>query len=369
MILVFSFVIAPEALAVPQYINYQGVLRDSAGDLVTGTKSMTFNLYSDSTGGSSLWDMTSPEVTVSNGLYTVQLGPITSTDIGNGDRWLEVAVAGTALTPRLKILSVAYAITADTSAYATLSGTASSAADAQLLDGYNTGVSGLSIIPTTDATTGLLSTSVIPSTGVNVATADYATLSGTASTAATVSDGVITTAKIEDSAVTSVKIANGTIIEEDIANSAVTSAKIADATIVEGDIDNSAVTSAKILDGTIASADIKDGTIAGGDLASNIAISTTGLLTIKTLATSSTGTGFCVGTGTIPNLESTSGDISNTAVTANSIILLTIASSNAFSIAGIKVDHTDAGHFVVTTTDELANNSGNDLIFNYLVVN
>ena len=326
MILVFSFVIALQALAVPQYINYQGVLRDSVGDLVTGTKSMVFNLYDVSTGGSAVWTMTSAEVTVSNGLYTVQLGPITSADIGSGDRWLEVAVAGTTLTPRLKILSVAYAITADTAAYATLSGTASSAADAQLLDGYNTGVSGLSIIPTTDAT-GKLSTAVIPTSGLTYDLAAYATLSGTASTAATVSDGVITTAKIAADAVTSAKIADGAI-------------------------DNSAK--------------IVAGVIQGSDLAGGININTTGAVTCDATTTNTLTIGNAsVGTATCP----AGGDgvtVGNTTVTANSIILISIGPSETADDALKISDITPGVSFKVMAADNI---SSTELPFRYVIIN
>lgn len=42
------------ALAVPQTITYQGLLSDD-GDLVTGSKSVTFRIYGTSTSGTSLW--------------------------------------------------------------------------------------------------------------------------------------------------------------------------------------------------------------------------------------------------------------------------------------------------------------------------
>lgn len=124
---------ASAALAVPQYINYQGILRDSYGNLVSGTKAMTFKIYNDLSAGSIAWSMTSPEVAVNNGIYNVQLGPLGYNELGSGRRWLEVVIGTDVLTPRLEILSVAYAVTAasaDTASYATLSGSASSAATA-----------------------------------------------------------------------------------------------------------------------------------------------------------------------------------------------------------------------------------------------
>lgn len=109
---IWLLVITAPAVAVPQYLNYQGVLRDNSGSLVTGTKQITFKIYDAESGGTAIWSMTSQEVRVSNGLYTVQLGPLGYAELGSGRRWLEVTVGTEALSPRLEILSVAYAVTA-----------------------------------------------------------------------------------------------------------------------------------------------------------------------------------------------------------------------------------------------------------------
>lgn len=130
LFLIFGFTAG--AFAVPQYLNYQGVLRDSSFNLVTGTKTMTFRIYDDATAGNKRFEMTTDEA-VSNGLYTAQLGPIGYAELGSGRRWLEVTVGSDILLPRLEILSVAYAVTAanaDSAGYATLSGTASTAVTA-----------------------------------------------------------------------------------------------------------------------------------------------------------------------------------------------------------------------------------------------
>ena len=66
--LVATLLIVTGAFAdVPSQINYQGTLTDSAGDPITGIYSMTFSLYADSTGGSSLWSETHTSVEVTNG--------------------------------------------------------------------------------------------------------------------------------------------------------------------------------------------------------------------------------------------------------------------------------------------------------------
>ncbi len=162
-VLMFGFT----AAAVPQYLNYQGVLRDSAGNLVSGTKAMTFKIFDASTSGTELWTMTSSEVKVNNGLYNVQLGPLGSVDMTSGRRWIEVAVGTDTLSPRLEILAVAYALLA---------------ASAESVGGYSVAPSGSgNFIPV--ATSGKLNASVIPTTGLTADTANYATLSGTATNA------------------------------------------------------------------------------------------------------------------------------------------------------------------------------------------
>jgi len=161
--------IASVALGVPQYMNYQGVLRDNAGNLVTGTKAMTFKIFNAATSGTELWTMTSSEVKVNSGLYNVQLGPLGGVDMTSGRRWIEAAVGTDTLSPRLEILAVAYALLA------------ASAESASKVSGYSVASSGSGdFIPL--ATSGKLNASVIPASGVSVASAEYATQAGNAST-------------------------------------------------------------------------------------------------------------------------------------------------------------------------------------------
>lgn len=169
LFVIWCLMLGVSAWAVPQYMNYQGVLRDNAGNLVTGTKAMTFKIFDAVTSGTELWTMTSSEVKVNSGLYNVQLGPLGSVDMTSGRRWVEVAVGTDTLSPRLEILAVAYALLA---------------ASAESVGGYTVASSGANRIPVTDGS-GKLSTLVIPTSGYSV---DYATLAGhsdTATTAAT----------------------------------------------------------------------------------------------------------------------------------------------------------------------------------------
>src|SRR5512136_3098407 len=64
----------------PLYFNYQGLLLDSAGSPVAdGDYELTFSIYDVATGGTALWSETQT-VTVTSGLFNVQLGLTTALD-------------------------------------------------------------------------------------------------------------------------------------------------------------------------------------------------------------------------------------------------------------------------------------------------
>jgi len=115
----------------PDTINYQGILRDNAGDPLTGVYDMVFLFYeTDGAGQAILTDSHvtggTGGVTVDEGLYDVELGTGVVSDgpgIGTynslsemfqsfGEVWLEVEVEGETLVPRNRISSVAYALNA-----------------------------------------------------------------------------------------------------------------------------------------------------------------------------------------------------------------------------------------------------------------
>jgi len=113
-LLLFLSLSSSIVLAVPHEINYQGVLKDSSGALVSGEVDMTFNIY-DGT-GTSLWNETQSGVTVEAGLYNVRLGSenAITPEVFNGDtRYLEVTVNNQTLSPRIPLISVPYALRAE----------------------------------------------------------------------------------------------------------------------------------------------------------------------------------------------------------------------------------------------------------------
>jgi hypothetical protein len=100
---------------VPELINYQGILMDPAtGDPVANNiYEMVFSIYDVATGGSAIWTETK-NVQTQDGLYSVLLGsttPVTPTIFSGAEKYLGIKVgADPEMTPRKKIVSVAYAI-------------------------------------------------------------------------------------------------------------------------------------------------------------------------------------------------------------------------------------------------------------------
>jgi hypothetical protein len=123
-----------EAGTPPALVNYQGVLRDGSNNLLNGTYSMTFAFWSAATGGDEIMldahngTIFHPLVQVSSGLFSTALGsgalsdgagPGTVTALADvfrfyGDVWLEIRIGGEVLTPRVHMLSAAYAENAAT---------------------------------------------------------------------------------------------------------------------------------------------------------------------------------------------------------------------------------------------------------------
>ncbi len=117
VLFVFSFIIrglVPSAAegAVPQLINFQGVLKDGSGNPVAdGNYSVTFTVYDAAAGGNAFWAETT-SVTTTNGLFTVLLGstnPVPDSVFHDTTRFLGVKVgADPEMTPRQQFSSVGY---------------------------------------------------------------------------------------------------------------------------------------------------------------------------------------------------------------------------------------------------------------------
>ena len=103
-----------QVTAAPALMNFQGRLAKLDGTPVAdGTYSVQFALFPTLTGGTALWSQTIASVAVRNGTFATQLSGFPANAF-NGSLWLEIKI-GTdlALTPRQQLVSVAYAMKAN----------------------------------------------------------------------------------------------------------------------------------------------------------------------------------------------------------------------------------------------------------------
>ena len=101
---------------VPSKMSYEGRLTDNAGNPITVATNINFKIYDAVSGGTEIWSGEDHNITPdSNGVFSVILGntaAITTTDFSAANRYLQITVAGEALSPRTQIVSVGYAFKA-----------------------------------------------------------------------------------------------------------------------------------------------------------------------------------------------------------------------------------------------------------------
>jgi hypothetical protein len=124
-LIILIFVAGLTLAGIPKMINYQGMLTQSDGTtpVTNGNYNLTFKIYGSQAGTDSLWREYHSNVPVTNGLFNVILGSITTLNLAfDTNYWLGIKV-GTdpELTPRIRLTSVGYAYRsqrADTASYA-----------------------------------------------------------------------------------------------------------------------------------------------------------------------------------------------------------------------------------------------------------
>ncbi len=98
--------------AVPQLINYQGYLTRPDGAPLDTVVSITFTLYDNAMGGTSLWTEMQPSCPVEAGRFDARLGSVTAIPdhFNLSEVWLGIAVgADVEMSPRTRLVSVPYA--------------------------------------------------------------------------------------------------------------------------------------------------------------------------------------------------------------------------------------------------------------------
>jgi hypothetical protein len=106
------------ANAIPASLNYQGFIRDSFGDPVTGLYTITARIYDVFDGGSALYTTEVPDVAVMDGLFNIVLGddpPLTDDVFADVPRFIGISLdGGVELAPRQRLHAVPWAMTSKT---------------------------------------------------------------------------------------------------------------------------------------------------------------------------------------------------------------------------------------------------------------
>lgn len=121
-LLLFVFVLnnSRADAAINSQINFQGKLTNTNGTNVTnGTYSIEFNIYTVSSGGAAVWTETQGSVSVTDGIFRVSLGSVTSlpgsVNFNSNSLYLGIKVgADPEMTPRVQFTAAPYAFNSDT---------------------------------------------------------------------------------------------------------------------------------------------------------------------------------------------------------------------------------------------------------------
>ncbi|MGD8586109.1 MAG: pectinesterase family protein [Chloroflexota bacterium] len=111
---------------IPDAVHYQGFLLDDQGDPMDGPVDLQFDLFKAATGGISLWSQSYNDVDVDQGYFSVELGPLTATDlklpVGATTLYVQVSIlpagGGSVALPRQPLASAPYAFLSMASAAA-----------------------------------------------------------------------------------------------------------------------------------------------------------------------------------------------------------------------------------------------------------
>lgn len=100
---------------VPPRISYQGMITNAAGTPADGVYSLDFTIFTTPTGGSGLWSEGHPAVAITNGVFSVELGSFLPLNLPFSTAYyLEIAVNGIVLVPRIAFATVPYSFVAKT---------------------------------------------------------------------------------------------------------------------------------------------------------------------------------------------------------------------------------------------------------------
>ena len=233
----------PTFAAIPSTIPFQTRLVDNTGSPVPPGTVVVCSIYDDETAGNELWGPETHTVTPVNGLVSIFLGdgdtpdPIDENVFGNGDRFLELIVAGETLSPRIRMTSSAYAFRAESVSAGSINGTAlanNSVTSAKIADN-------------------------------SILAADLATNSVTASEIAADAVG---NSELANNAVISANVADNSLTANDLAVNSVGASEIAADAVGSSELANNAVASANVVDNSLTANDLAANSVTASEIAS-----------------------------------------------------------------------------------------------------
>jgi hypothetical protein len=274
---------------VPGEINYQGVARNPGGIALSNQNiTLRISIHNNTETGSIIYQETRKIKTNSFGLFTVAIGSAGATnstgtikgiDWADGkQKYVQVEIdpnAGYSFKNMgsAQLLSVPYALHAESTSHADLASYAQSSAHA---DSAGFAESALNAETATSATTAATATLADSASRAGTAApvgAAGGSLKGTypnpgiadgAVGNTELSDNAVTNSKLADASVSTSKLQNGAATNAKIATNAVSSTKILDGAITNTKIADDAISTTKVQDGSITAAKLAPGVIAGG---------------------------------------------------------------------------------------------------------